>query len=131
MHELADPLQVCIRFFGLHVIDILPGMSLHIGRKACRIAFLIALVQRALDPLQHFHQQLHPPDPANVAGNLCTVHALQLRLYLESHDLLIRHLLKGLIQQVHSLLLHVAAQPFTKVVQRAQIKIAFSKFVIA
>ena len=80
-----------------------------------------------MDALQHFHQQLQPPNLTDVTGNLDAIHPLFAGFQSKGRDLFIRQMLEGLVKQVLSILLHVAAQPFAEIVQRAQIKTAFTQ----
>ena len=82
-------------------------------------------------PLQHFHQQLRPPHSPDVARHLRAIHPLFARSEPKGRYLGIGHLLKGLIQQIAARFLHVSAQAFAEVVQRAQVEVAFSQLAIA
>ena len=97
-HELADPLDMSRILFPLEMEHILSGMPLEVRRKGFTILGLVACIQHAMHPLQHFHQQLQPPYLANVAPHLAAIHALQASLQLESHNLLVGHLFECLIQ---------------------------------
>src|SRR5450756_2597315 len=111
-----------IRVLSLEVIDVLPSVPLGIRRKHVGIMSLALFCEHAMDALQYLYQQLQPTHGENVAGYLRAIHPLCARLYAKGRDLPIRHLLKSLAHQVYTGLLHVAAQAFAKVVQRAYIE---------
>ena len=118
-------------FFAFHAVDVVPGVSLQIGSEVFGETLLVGFVQHPLKTLQDFHQQLHPPHLADVAGNLKAVHTLFAGLHLVGGHLHIGHLLEGLVQQVLSALLHVAAEPLTEVVQSAQFEVALAQLAVA
>ena len=130
-HEIANFPEMRRSRSRLDVICVLSRCPARIGLEIRLIAGLIRLTQHPPHPLQHLHQQLQAAHLADVAAYQRAIHSQLVRFQRQCGDLLVGHLLEGLLQQILARLAHVLRQPPPKVVHRPDVQIALGEIAVA